>query len=452
MPIDPNQYDVALGHSLADRLAFRMEHWLLSPGTSDVGRLRGYLLVKTWRDCTSVRERLHLLKAAAKFAPRAARDAVEAVRKYGDHVTREYGISRQRQVAQLWWIRLRHGTLPPTYYIFRLFRPGQLRRAPNFFQENEGDEVFRLLNVRTALDEANLLLDKSRFEEWLVDHGFPTARSLLEFGDGTIIRTTVRETGLPHRDLFSKPNDALQGLGTEKWRYDSGVWVAEDGRRWTERALLSELSERSRGGGILLQEQLRNHPALAPLAPGTLSTVRILTLRSLDGAIRVIMAASKIPTGTAATDHMRLGGVAAPIDLDTGRLGPGIRKSTETFIAPCARHPDTGALIEGFQIPLWDSAKQLAVRAHEALDRIVCVGWDVAILEDGPVIIEGNDNPGHTSSQWPTGVALGETEVVPTVLAHLERAFENATWRGAGRTRDGATQRTPLDVSVRAVS
>jgi len=139
--------------------------------------------------------------------------------------------------------------------------------------------------------------------------------------------------------------------------------------------------------------------------------------------VGIVFAVCKIPTGAAATDHMAFGGVAAPVDLATGRLGRGVRKDEGKFITPCERHPDTGAVIAGFQLPDWERAKQLVLRAHEALDRIACVGWDVALLDDGPVIVEGNDNPGSASSQMPTGVALAETPIVPALVAHLRAAF-----------------------------
>ena len=110
----------------------------------------------------------------------------------------------------------------------------------------------------------------------------------------------------------------------------------------------------------------------------------------------------------------------------------------------CERHPDTGTLIEGFQLPHWESAKRLVLRAHEALERIAVVGWDVAILEDGPVIVEGNDSPGASSSQMPSGVPLGETPLVPAVAEHLRRVFAGeapAAWderRGVDSLRSPA--------------
>lgn len=319
---------------------------------------------------------------------------------------------------------MRHGIQPSVYYCFRLYRPGQLKRASAFLQGYEDNQMYRLLNIREARDQTELLMDKARFERWLVEHDFPTVRTILEFEGGKIVRSNLPDDGLPRRDLFSKPNDLSQGRGTQRWAFDGEGWVGENGR-CTERELLAELADLSRTGGMLVQERLHNHPALAVLAPKALSTVRVLTLCGLDGSVQVLLAICKIPTGSAPTDHMRLGGVAAPVDLATGRLACAVGKADENFHAPCARHPDTGVAIEGFQLPHWQSVQQLAVRAHEALDGMLCIGWDIAILENGPIIIEGNDNPGHTSTQIPTGMALGETAVVPALLARLRLSFAN---------------------------
>jgi hypothetical protein len=428
MAIDPAKYDVRLTDSRRDRLLFRLEHWLLTPGSGDVAQLRGYLRVKTWRDCRTPGERLRAIRVAAKLPARALRDGWRAVRTSGSLVARQHGVSRPRQLLHVWWLWVRHGVQPSVYYCFGLHRPGQLRRGPAFLQGDEDDQLYRLLNVREAREEAELLLDKARFERWLEQRGLPTVRTILELREGQVARADLQDGRLPRCDLFSKPNDSLQGRGAQRWTFDGDGWT-RDGSRYTEAELLAELTTRSRTEGVLVQAQLRNHPALAPIAPVALSTVRVLTLRGTDGVVRVVLAICKIPTGDAPTDHMRLGGVAAPVDLVTGRLGPAIGKAKSGFLEPRERHPDTGVAIEGFELPQWESVTQLAVRAHEALDRLLCVGWDIAILESGPVIIEGNDNPGHSSSQMPTGVALGETAVVPALLACLRASF-------VGRSRD----------------
>jgi len=426
MPMDLNKFQLPLSDSRWDRLAFRVEHWLLSAGASDVAKLRGYLRVKAWRDCTSAADRLHAVKLLLKLPARAARDSWRAVSTYGADVARESDVARSRQWLQLWWVWVRHGVQPETYYRYQLYRPGQLRRAPSFLQKTEASDLYRLLSARVAPDSATLLRNKARFEQWLVDRGLPTVRTLMEFVDGAVVRSCLADGALPRGDLFSKLSDSSEGYGAQRWQYADGGWVGADGRRRDEQELIAELAELSKKHGVLVQEYVRNHPALAPLAPAALSTVRLLTLRDVDGTVRLVLAVAKIPTGSAATDHMRLGGLAAPVDLATGRLGRAVRKDERRFVSHCEQHPDTGARIEGVQLPHWETTKRLVVRAHEALDHLVAVGWDVAILENGPIIIEGNDSPGSASSQMPSGVPLGETPVVPVLAAHLRAAFAGA--------------------------
>jgi glutathione synthase/RimK-type ligase-like ATP-grasp enzyme len=56
-------------------------------------------------------------------------------------------------------------------------------------------------------------------------------------------------------------------------------------------------------------------------------------------------------------------------------------------------HPDTGAKIVGRKLPLWEETKALAVQAHRAFADRVLVGWDIAIANEGPVVVEGNSSP-----------------------------------------------------------
>ena len=424
MAFDLNSYDLRTPRTSSGMALFHMGHRLLTPGSCDVARLRGYLRLKTWLDCRSTSERVHVTKVAAKLPARALRESLRAIRANGAVAERE-GVPARVQLAHLMWLWLRHGVHPPTYYEFRLYRKGQLRRAPLFLQGDEDDLLFRLLHVRIARDEAELMVDKRRFEKWLVAHGFPTLRTLAEFSDGAYSVDT-RDGRLPQVDLFVKPNDSLQGFGTERWLIEGDAWRGPSGRR-SEEELLCELAERSKQRPLLLQQLYRNAHELACIAPRALGTIRLLTLRDLDENVSIVAAVAKIPTGDAQTDHMRLGGIAAPIEVATGRLSTGVTKAKYGFVSECTHHPDTGVALEGFQMPRWNEACDLAINAHRALKQLVCIGWDIAILDSGPVIVEGNDNPGHTSSQMPTGIALGETPVTKVVLRRLEDSFGNGT-------------------------
>lgn len=174
---------------------------------------------------------------------------------------------------------------------------------------------------------------------------------------------------------------------------------------------------------ILLQQCLRNHRALLPLTPGGLCTVRLQTYRWPGGQPELLFAAYKMPVGDAPADNFHYGGIVAPVDVTTGRLGPAIHRRGK-LIAGIERHPDLGTRIEGHEIPFWAEARQLVLRAHAAVPRIAAVGWDVAVLDDGPVLVEGNSLPNPDIAQAPSGVPLGATPFVRCLNAHLRECFD----------------------------
>jgi hypothetical protein len=191
-------------------------------------------------------------------------------------------------------------------------------------------------------------------------------------------------------------------------------------------ALLEALAELSctepkpgrRPRRILLQECLRNHRDLLPLTPGGLCTVRLQTYRFPGGPSELLFGAYKMPVGDAPADNFHFGGLVAPVDVATGRLRGAIHRH-RGLITPIERHPTTGTAIAGHQIPFWDDAVRLVLRAHDAAPRLATIGWDVAILETGPVLVEGNTLPNPDIAQAPSGVPLGETPLPRCLNAHV---------------------------------
>jgi hypothetical protein len=92
-------------------------------------------------------------------------------------------------------------------------------------------------------------------------------------------------------------------------------------------------------------------------------------------------------------DNMHAGGIAAAPDMETGSLSRSSDLGSNARLGWLSDHPDTGERIEGRILPYWKEAKELAARAHRAFSDRVVIGWDIAILEDGPILIEGNGNP-----------------------------------------------------------
>lgn len=62
-------------------------------------------------------------------------------------------------------------------------------------------------------------------------------------------------------------------------------------------------------------------------------------------------------------------------------------------------HPQTKVKFKGFQIPYWDEVIDMLSKASSLVPQVGYIGWDVAITDNGPIIIEGNNDPGYVGYQ-----------------------------------------------------
>jgi len=83
----------------------------------------------------------------------------------------------------------------------------------------------------------------------------------------------------------------------------------------------------------------------------------------------------------------------AEVDLESGVLSAAAQIGAGNVLRFRSDHPDSTARIEGVAVPHWEAAKALVLRLCDRLPHLDYVGWDVAITEHGPVVIEGNSHP-----------------------------------------------------------
>lgn len=145
-------------------------------------------------------------------------------------------------------------------------------------------------------------------------------------------------------------------------------------------------------GGHLATELLEQHPYGARIFPGVLHTMRVPTMRDVEtGAPFIPIAIHRFANAASApVDNFSRGGLSANIDLATGELGPAASLTPDGSVRWHERHPETGAEIAGVRVPGWDDVQRLVLDVAAAFPYLRCVGWDVAVTEDGPKLIEGN--------------------------------------------------------------
>lgn len=163
-----------------------------------------------------------------------------------------------------------------------------------------------------------------------------------------------------------------------------------------------------RTGNDMVEAFVEQHPDLQLLSPSGLNTVRIITQINKEGKVDFLGARLRI-TVNSSVDNLAAGNLAAPIDLQTGKIiGEGvysdITKKNESH------HPITGVAIRGFQVPHWTEAKTTVEQAALAFPQNKSIGWDVAITANGVDLIEGNHD--WCKLLWQLPVQRGLKEVL----------------------------------------
>lgn len=203
-----------------------------------------------------------------------------------------------------------------------------------------------------------------------------------------------------HQVFMAKPYDGLGGHGVEKV-YSKDV---ADPKAYFDHCTQNR---------IFLEDLVIQHPEMNVLCPASVNTMRIITFND-HGKSEILWIGLRVGNGVNAVDNFHAKGMVCSVDIETGRLvGNAVDKDNAQFSA----HPTTGVQFDGFQIPCFAEAKELVLQAALESDKILVVGWDVAISDQGPVIIEGNRRPGFDIVQVMDG--RGRMDIVRSVMSRV---------------------------------
>lgn len=192
---------------------------------------------------------------------------------------------------------------------------------------------------------------------------------------------------LKDQTLFCKELEGECGAGIFTLTISSGCLFINDTPISTD-----ELFKKIHGASYLFQEIVCQHPKMKQLHPSSINTIRLITVRSKkDGQLHVMPSILRIGTNGTCVDNTSKGGVAIGFDINTGQLHEyGFQKAT--YGGKSTEHPNTHIKYSDFEIPLIEEVKRQAIYFHSMLNDLHSVGWDIAIGDNGPIFIEGNDN------------------------------------------------------------
>jgi glutathione synthase/RimK-type ligase-like ATP-grasp enzyme len=112
----------------------------------------------------------------------------------------------------------------------------------------------------------------------------------------------------------------------------------------------------------------------------------------------VILCYLRIGRAGSLVDNHSSGGIVAPVDLGTGEVHAAIDGLPAREVFPL--HPDHGAPIEGQRIPFFGESLELARRSLLAFPFFRFAGVDVAIVADGPRVLELNPSPDREGAAY----------------------------------------------------
>lgn len=177
-------------------------------------------------------------------------------------------------------------------------------------------------------------------------------------------------------NIIAKPVDGEGGFGIEKYT----VAPEDDVKN-----VYNSIKEKNLN---LVEAFVKQHKDMNVLYDRSVNTMRMFTFCK-DGKGHFLQAVLKIGNG-GVVDNFSSGGMYTFVDDDGVVTVPAIDKNDTIHKI----HPITKTDIIGFKVPMFKEAVELVEKASTVIPQVAYVGWDVAISESGPVIIEGNCFPG----------------------------------------------------------
>lgn len=166
---------------------------------------------------------------------------------------------------------------------------------------------------------------------------------------------------------------------------DDAIMTRFDGEELTLSSVLGEEA-------LIFESVVRQTDQFSAFNDSSVNTVRFMTALYPDGSAKVIATFIKIGRAGRCVDNAGGGGnVDVCVDVESGEIRRAIQFDGWHNVKDIDCHPDNGNPLNGVVIENWDSVKAEVIRFQQAFPYCKVAGWDIAITDEGPVVIEIND-------------------------------------------------------------
>ncbi|MCL2508098.1 MAG: hypothetical protein FWF05_02850 [Oscillospiraceae bacterium] len=298
------------------------------------------------------------------------------------------GKNKYLVMLDMGWCGLRYQAGYTDYELFAMERANSKQRK-TYVTRGINDKLVARFNdkdlrhIFVNKDEFNDMFSSFLHRNWLKIYP-KSADADFDAECGKLADFCAQQTKAGKTEIVAKPRDGMCGKGVEMIRPADYP---------DSRALYRYLQSMGTG---LVEELIVQHPEMNRLYPNSINTLRMVTINN-GGKISLVIALCRMGNG-GRVDNFLNGGLMTRVCLETGKL---LYDAVNAENVVFERHPVTGTVFRGFQLPMWERCAESAKAAAAVLPEVGYVGWDFAVTPGGPVLVEGNEFPGHCLYQLP---------------------------------------------------
>ncbi len=284
-------------------------------------------------------------------------------------------------------------TIPTDYFRKFLYR----KECHNYLEYLSTKEYYKIIesNKMVFPEIASILQNKLSFACYCKNYLLPTPKLLsyniknhyftkngVEIVNSNedllkVFKTVMEDNSI---DLFLKPIQSQGGQGC--------ILLTKN----TLKAQIDAYGHILRQNSYIHQNRIQQHSSISKIYPHAVNTMRLTTYIDTYQNIHIISGLMRFGIGHTITDNVTTGGFYVSVDMESGRLKDkgqqGIAAGGQVFF----KHPNSNIILKEFEIPFFKDACSLVKQATSYFPSRI-IGWDIAITNNGPVIIEGNERP-----------------------------------------------------------
>ena len=164
----------------------------------------------------------------------------------------------------------------------------------------------------------------------------------------------------------------------------------------SEEAMWADI--RHGGGTALLDEWIEQANEISDIYPRGVNCIRVYTFLHED-IFEFIDAKFTVGLNSDIVNATLESSIFCLVDVETGVVTSDL---SDYNLNVYLEHPVTHWKPKGYQIPMWDEILSMCKEAAYVVPQVAYVGWDIALTNNGPILIEGNHCGGCGGNQFCT--------------------------------------------------